>query len=550
VSPSAPVHERYSPEQIEGFYRAGHWHRSTLCDVVEARALERPDAIFLSDSTTSLTYRQLRDRAYGLAVGLKRAGIRPGDRVTLQLPNWTEFALAMVATSRLGGISVPIMPIFRHEEVRYIVEHCGARAAFTPGAFRNFDYLAMYRDLRPGLPDLTTLVTVRGRDADDAVTLDAMIEPGSHETLAEELGPGPDADDGHITIYTSGTTSRPKGCRHTWNTASFSARMMIGQLAWTDADVAFGPSPVAHSTGYITSIVIPLLAGGSSHLMEIWEPEEALARIEQHRCTSAVTATAFLQMMLGVYKSDVHDPATMRVWIAAGAPIPARVVEDARTMFRGATILSLYGRSENFVTTMCSVDDEPERSTTSDGKARDGVEIAVVDPEGSRLPPGEEGDIAYQGPGHMIGYFRNLEETAALFTPEGFSRSGDLGRMDEDGYVRVTGRLKDIIIRGGQNISAREVEEHLLDHPGVRDVAVVAMPDTRLGERICAYVVPAPEVTDLTLDHLVTFLRERRIAVQKLPERLEVVDALPMTPTGKVQKHVLRADVAGKLAVE
>ncbi|HEV7535515.1 MAG TPA: AMP-binding protein [Acidimicrobiia bacterium] len=549
TSPTPSISSRYPAEMVEEFYRQGFWQRATLGELVEQRATTTPDAPFISDSTSALTYGALRDRAFGLAAGLRRGGLLAGDRVAVQLPNWTDFAVVMVAAARIGAVTVPVMPIFRHDEVRYILEHSGARVAVTPGEFRGFDYAAMYREIRAGLPELHSVVVARGDPGHDD-SLDGLVVPGTPEALADELGPGPGPDDGHITIYTSGTTSRPKGCYHTWNTALFSARMMAEQLDCTGSDVAFGPSPVTHSTGYITSVLIPLIVGASSHLMEVWEPAEALQRIEQHRCTYAVTATAFLQMLLAVHRPEEHDPATIRFWVAAGAPIPASVVEDARRMFRGAKILSLYGRSENFVTTMCTIDDAEERSTSSDGCAQSGVDIAVVGSDGRELPRGEEGDIAYRGPGHMIEYFGDPAETTALFTADGHSRSGDLGRMDGDGYVRVTGRLKDIIIRGGQNISAREIEEHLLLHPGVANVAVVAMPDPRLGERACAYVVPAPGVTGLSLEDVVTFLKERRIAVQKLPERLEVVEALPMTATGKIQKHVLRADVAGKLESE
>ena len=199
------------------------------------------------------------------------------------------------------------------------------------------------------------------------------------------------------------------------------------------------------------------------------------------------------------------------------------------------------------MTTMCNVDDRADRAVTSDGSALEGAEVKIVGEDGLEVPRGEEGDIAYRGPSHMIEYFNDDEQTDALFTPEGFSRSGDLGRMDEDGYVRVTGRLKDIIIRGGMNISAREIEDRLVRHPAIADVAVVGMPDERLGEKVCAYVVLAEPSVALTLKDVTDYLRAQKLATQKLPERLEIASALPMTATGKVQKHILRADIKQKL---
>jgi cyclohexanecarboxylate-CoA ligase len=284
--------------------------------------------------------------------------------------------------------------------------------------------------------------------------------------------------------------------------------------------------------------------------MEAFEPNEALVRIEEYGCTAAVTATPFLQMLMGAYDPEKHDASSLRLWVCAGSPIPGSVVERSREIFAGCQTLSLYGRSENFLTTMCTVHDDPQRSATSDGSALEGATVQVVGPDGEELPRGEEGDVAYKGPSHMIEYFRNDEETAALFTPDGYSRSGDLGRMDTNGFVRITGRLKDIVIRGGLNISAREVEEHLLQHPAISNVAVVGMPDERLGEKVCAYIVLTDPDAEMTLDDVSAYLREHKVATQKLPERLELVPALPMTATGKIQKHLLRSEIAAKLEVE
>jgi cyclohexanecarboxylate-CoA ligase len=222
--------------------------------------------------------------------------------------------------------------------------------------------------------------------------------------------------------------------------------------------------------------------------MEAWEPAEAWQRIAKYGCTAAVTATPFLQMLMGAYDPDRHDAASLRLWVCAGSPIPGSVVRRAGEQFAGCRVLSLYGRSENFLTTMCTLDDAPDRSATSDGSAIAGASVKIVDELGDEVPRGAQGDITYRGPSHMLEYYRDPEQTAALFTADGHSRSGDLGVMDADGYVRVTGRLKDIVIRGGLNISARELEELLVDHPRVAAVAVVGMPDERLGERVCAYV--------------------------------------------------------------
>jgi acyl-CoA synthetase (AMP-forming)/AMP-acid ligase II len=544
------VHDRYTEAEIASFYDQGYWQPTTFSELVRQQAQVRGGRTFLTDATESLTYADFAERSTRLAVGLRRSGLRAGERIGVQLPNWVEFPLIAAAVSRIGAILVPIMPIYRKDEVGYILEHAGASMAITCGVFRGFDHSAMFADLRPAMPALRELFVARvpGADLGPARPLSDLFAEGDLTDLDVELGPDSSPDDGFLILYTSGTTSRPKGCFHTFNTLRASAAAIAKSLDYGPDDVQFGPSPVTHSTGLVTSVVLPLLAGAGSYLMEAWDPEEGLRLIEKHHCTAAVTATPFLQMLMEAYDPSKHDASSLRLWVCAGSPIPGSVVQRSRELFAGCQTLSLYGRSENFLTTMCTVRDDPERSVSSDGSALDGARVRIVGADGREVPCGDEGDIAYRGPSHMIEYFRNETETRSLFTADGFSRSGDLGRMDPDGFVRVTGRLKDIVIRGGMNISARELEDHLLAHVDIANVAVVGMPDERLGEKVCVYVVPADAVRSPSLEDLTAYLRAHSVATQKLPERLELVAELPMTATGKVQKHLLRADIAAKLS--
>lgn len=551
----ARVSDRYTEDEIRSFYEAGYWRRESFYDDLLAQAQAQADKVYVFDSTTSYTYAGLREDALRLAAGLRRLGVERGDRVVVQLPNWAEFALVAAAVSRMGAVLVPIMPIYRSAEVSYVVQHSGAVAAVTCGSFKGFDYLEMYAGVQAEHPQLRHRVVARpvepapsGVTPGGATVLESLLAPGDLEALAAEIGDDSHPDDPFLIVYTSGTTAQPKGCHHTYNTIRASSAAIAESLGYSAADVQFGPSPISHGTGLVTSLVLPLIAGASSHLMESWEPNEAIDRIHRHGCTVAVTATAFLQMMMAVHDPSRHDLSSMRYWVCAGAPIPGAVVEAAAAMLGGGRVLSLYGRTENFLTTMCTASDPAERSVSSDGRALAGASVAIVDGMGAEVPRGVEGDIAYKGPSHMLGYYRNASETEALFTPDGYSRSGDLGVMDDDGFVRVTGRTKDIIIRGGLNISARELEDLLMDHPAVSSVVAVGMPDERLGEKVCVYLVPAAGQDAPTLEELTGFLRDRNLATPKLPERLEVLDALPMTATGKIQKHLLRDDIAAKLS--
>jgi cyclohexanecarboxylate-CoA ligase len=543
----ATVHDRYSEAEIAGFYEAGLWRPDTFPDLVGQQAARQPDKVFVTDGTATLTYRELRDSAEALAAGLRRMGIGPGDRVSVQIPSWAEFTQIALALTRIGAIMVPIMPIYRRDDVGYVLRNAGVRTAVTCGSFHAFDYRAMYQSLRADCPGLQDVVVVRG-DAgppDGAVPLEDLF--AGDEATPGELGPAAGPDDPFVIVFSSGTTARPKGCLHTFNTFGCGSRLLAQAFGYSEHDIQFNPSPITHTTGLITGFLLPLMHGASVHLMEAWEPRAGLADIAKFHTTASVTATAFLQMLMDAYDPDQHDPSSMRLWVAAGSPIPEAFVRRAREVLPSMKVLSLYGRTENVTTTTCTVDDDPERSVSSDGKALPGSSVKIVDPDGNEVPRGEPGDIAYKGPMHMLEYINNPEETRKLFTPDGYSRSGDLGVMDADGYVRVTGRLKDIVIRGGLNISVRQIEDLLIAHPVIRAVAAVGMPDQILGERVCCYAVVSPGHENLSLADVSDYLLAHGLAIQKVPERLEIVPELPMTATGKVQKHVLRADITAKI---
>jgi len=553
----SPYTDRYRPHEIDQFYASGLWATETFHDLLVRRVQHNPDKVFATDGTRSLTYRELFDAGQRLAVGLHRRGLRRGDTAAVQLPNWVEFIQVLTALSRLGVIMVPMMPIYRRDDVGYVLANAGVRAVFTPSNFGKFDYLDMYLGLRKEHPELTLVVTrpestaeeVADADA-DVFTLQQLEADADDESARQELDAPPNADEPFVTVYTSGTTSRPKGCVHTFNTYCAGSRALIGPFGYTEADVQFGPSPIAHTTGLVTSVLLPLLTGGSTHVMAKWDPARGIDEIQRFGCTAAVTAPTFLQTLISEYNAERHDLSTLRLWTCAGAPIPAAVVQQASTALPNIKVLSLYGRSENLVTTTCSVTDDVSRALTSDGKAMPGAEVKIVDEKGHEVPRGTEGDIAYRGPAHMIEYLANPQETAALFTNDGFSKSGDLGKMTDDGYVRVTGRTKDIVIRGGMNISVREIEDHLAHHPALQAFSVVGMPDERLGERVCCFVVAATGHDAPTVEDMREFLLERGMPIQKTPERIVVVDSLPMTATGKVLKHELRKDIEQRLRAE
>ena len=542
----------YDPATIARFRSAGFWRDEVLSASVDRLAATQPDRVIVTDGYTALTAAQLRAQAYRLAAALAGLGVRAGDRVQVQLPNWNEFVVIYVALARIGAVLVPTMPIYRHDEVLYVLQHSGAKVSVVAGEFRGFDYPAMLADLRASAPDLQYVLTVRSDPRPGALRVEDLIAgqavpgasvPGAAVPDSTVLGPPPSADAPHCIIYTSGTESRPKGCLHTLNTITFTVHALGGDvMAMGPGDVIFMPSPVTHATGLAMGVVAPLILGAGIHLMDVWDAEAALERIARYQCTLSMTATPFVQMILDRLLADPAAAvllATMRRWVCAGAPIPEVVLRGWSIHVPNGALLPVYGRSEGLLVTACSTGDSPEEVLSSDGRPFPGVVLEIRDEDGKLAPPGTEGEICHGGPGLMLGYWRAPELTAQSVDAGGVSRSGDLGRVDEAGYLRVTGRLKDMIIRGGVNISAAEVENHLLAHPKVAAAAVVAAPDRRLGEKACAFIVARGEPPSLA--ELTGFLRtQRRIAPQKLPEMLQVVESLPTTMSGKVQKFLLR----------
>jgi acyl-CoA synthetase (AMP-forming)/AMP-acid ligase II len=519
------------------FRAHGYWGDTSLPHYVDRWADDDPDHPFLSDGVSRLTYGEFREAAWNLAAALHGLGAKAGERIAVQLPNWNEYFLVYAACARLGVVMIPVVPVYREAEVRFIVESAGAVGLVTCGEFRGFDHASMASSVAAAVPGVGFRVVVRARARDGAVALDELLA-GSPDTSG--LPPVASPDEPHLILYSSGTEARPKGCLHTWNSSSFLPKQAARALNLGRDDVMFMPSPVTHALGLTLGVMAPLIAGASVELLDVFDPKVALERIGAAQCTGTASPAPFIRMMLDAFDPGLHDMSRLRFWLSAGAPIPAALVAEAATRFAGCRVVSAYGSSEVMMATVCRPEDPIERVASSDGAPVPGVEIRIADSDGNELPAGSDGEIRYRGPGRLIQYWNRPDLTTAATDSEGWWRTGDLGRMDDHGYLRVTGRLKDIIIRGGFNISAREVEEALLQHPAIANVALVGLADPVVGERACAVIVPRGGVK-VTLGELYDFLTtERKIAVWKVPERIEFVEDFPLTATGKIQKFALR----------
>jgi acyl-CoA synthetase (AMP-forming)/AMP-acid ligase II len=365
----------------------------------------------------------------------------------------------------------------------------------------------------------------------NGLSMDDLLRGGAGATSG--LGPG-EAPSVSELIFTSGTEARPKAIMHTEQTANFSVRVAAFDLGVTPADVVWMPSPVGHSTGFNYGMRFALYHRLPLVLQDEWDPMGAVNLIEAHQCSYTLAATTFLQDLVGVAESAGTALPSMRLFGCGGAPVPPALVDAAEE--RAIGVLRLYGSTEVLVGTWNRPDSPAEKRRGTDGRPMSHVEVEVRDADGRPVPAGEPGEAFVRGPNTSVGFFEDAERTAATFDPAGWVRSGDMVTVDEDGYLTVVGRKKEIIIRGGLNIAPAEIETLLVGFPEVERAAVVGVPDPRLGERMCACVVLAPGAS-LDLEAAVQRLRRAGLATYKLPERLEVLESLPTTASGKVQKH-------------
>ncbi|WP_261379520.1 AMP-binding protein [Rhodococcus rhodochrous] len=511
---------------------SGDWDGAFIDDYLATAAAAVPHRMALAEPTRSLTFAEFDAAVNVLASALQAHGIAPGDVVSWQLPNWIEACVVHLAAIRIGAVSNPIIPIYRQTETAFILRQSASKIVFVPSVFRNFDYAAMACEIARELDEAPTVVVVGEGSPAGGIRYDDFVE-GAEKPNRVNRSP----DDVVLLLYTSGTTSDPKGAMHSHNTLNYENRSIADLLELSESDVIFMPSPVGHITGILYGIQLPPMLRSGVALLDVWSPQAGMRLIDEHRCTTTVAATPFLHGIVHDPSGSSHDLSSMRNFLCGGADVPPDLVIEA-TDTLDALVARVYGSTE-FPTASAGKRNDPlTKRATTDGRAIKSAEIRIVDDDMQDVTPGVPGEVLLRGPEMFLGYLDNRLNDSA-FTADGWFRSGDLGRLDTEGYLEIVGRKKDIIIRGGENLSAKEVEDHLFAHPMIADVAVVGSPDPVLGERVCAIVVPEPEV-EIELEHLTGWLIERNIARQKLPESLIVVDELPRTASGKIQKFKLR----------
>ncbi|MAF51785.1 MAG: cyclohexanecarboxylate-CoA ligase [Chloroflexi bacterium] len=542
-------------ELVERYQREGWWRDIVVTDYLDRWADEKPDQVALvshfyaTDRTATLSYRQLHRLVDRAAWALIDLGVGPGDRVAVQLPNWWHFTLIYLACARIGAVIVPITPIMRHLQIKHMLDRTEARVMVIPPNFRNFDYGAMMEELSDELPSLRAVIVVGDPVPEGMLSFERDVllqrrEVGRSSEELRMLRPDPIHDVGAI-CFTSGTTGEPKGVMHSQATIMYHSRSPGSVLGLNRDDRILMGSPLGHYTGFAFGINMPLALGSKTVLMDMWEPETAVRLIAEEGVTWTMGATPFLMDLTRTDALDRYNVSTLRYFVCAGATIPNALVEEAHQRLP-CRVISAWGMTEDGAVTFVRPTDPPSTAAESDGGPVPGMEVRIVNPVSREpLPAGAEGALEARGPGQFVGYYKRPDLWEEAYDAQQWFDTGDLARMDEQGYIRISGRTKDIVIRGGENIPVVEVEEILFRHPKVREAAVVGTPDPRMGERACACVtLNAGE--QLTFEDLQTWFDQSQTAKQYWPERLEVFDELPKTPSGKIQKFLLRDWVADR----
>jgi non-ribosomal peptide synthetase component E (peptide arylation enzyme) len=539
-----------SPQLAAQFRAQGYWQDQTIYQRFRSAADKYPDKTAIIDGARRFSYSELVRIIDNVAGSLLALDLAPGSVVAVQSKNAAELPIMHLAAQRIGLLYMPLHDSWRDVEVEHSLKQAHACALVIPGIYRDFDHRAMIAEMRERLPDLRHVFVLGDTPSGGMRDFAELLKPGSYS--AQQLAAHTRDPDAPATVMLSGgTTSLSKISRYSSNNLlnMLDAYAEAAGFGADDISAAIAPAGTG-ATGYVFPILTPLLHGATSVILTRWkDPAEAIDLIVNHRCTQATGIPTQLTLMVPyLEKRNVEDFAHFKVFTNAGAPL-LHETADRIEQLMSCKIQSLYGATDAGTPTMTSIADEREKRLSTVGRIVRGCECELRHPDGSKVAQGETGEVVWRGPDKSWGYLGDDAATAAVFSADGFYKSGDLGQFDAEGYLRIVGRIKDMILRGGRNISPRTCEEPLMEHPSVLEVAISAMPDKVLGERACAFVMLKQDCT-LTFGEMVEFLTERKIAVWQLPERLEIVSDMPRSTGAKISKKDLTAMVTQKLKAE
>jgi 2,3-dihydroxybenzoate-AMP ligase len=537
----------YREEDAKQYHRLGWWAGLTFGDILDRAADSFPHKEAFVDGESRLTFAQARDKASRLAIGLMSLGIGPTERVLVQLPNWNEFVCVYFALQKIGAIDVLLIDRYRQNEINHLIRLTGASTWVLPRRYKNTDYLPIIKDVLKESPQVKNVILVRDGGQKGYLALEQLIQGATltGEDLAALAQRRPDPMQVAHMGPTGGTTGLPKVVPRTHNDLICSSQ--FAAMAWemNQQDICLLVGPIGHDLTFTKGLLGSVLTYGKTVFLDSTDLDDICRTIQREKVTALVWVPTLAKRLVGFEGLDNYDLGTLKkMHCGGGASLPDLIKDVMKRL--GCAYYNGYGATEG-QTTLTRSHDTLETLYTTVGRPTCPYDsYKVVDRNGKELPPNTPGELLIKGPGVFTGYYKNPEENKELFDREGYFKTGDVAKIDEKGYVTLAGRIKEMINRGGESISAVEIERLISDHPDVALVAVVPMPDPEMGERACAYIQPRPGVK-LHYDHIISFLKDRKASVIHLPERIEFIDAMPFTKAEKIDKMALREDIKKRL---
>lgn len=526
-----------SKQRIEQMHQSKHWLDKTLLNYFDAAVAQfayKPAVIAYRKGQAEKdikTYQELAQLSDRLAAGLLKKGVKKGEVVSFQLPNIWEFLVVYLACMRIGAISNPMMPIFREKELSYMLSFAESKVVFAPKLFRGFDHQQLLQKLQPSLPKLEKVCILDDQGLEPFM-VDQVTEEDRKQFEDRALSP----NEVFLLMYTSGTTGTPKGVMHTANTHDYSARKFIGRTQFNSSETVFMGSPTAHMTGLMYGVSVPFMLGSTTVLLDQWDADVAWKIIHDEKVAFTMGATPFLADLSDSKSLEQCNHDAFRLFVCGGAPVPPALGRRASQRLN-VTLMTVWGMTEMGAVTTTLLDDPEEKVFETDGCPYDGTGVRIINQAGDLVADGEEGRLQTRGPGNFVGYLKRPEDYDT--DAEGWHETGDLAKIIHSKYIRITGRSKDIIIRGGENIPVAVVENALYQHPAIQDTAIVAKPDERLGERAYCFIT-LREGQTVTFEQLQEYLLEQGLSKNYWPEFIQILEAMPRTASGKIQKFKLR----------
>ena len=537
----------YRAEDAERYKRLRCWGGLTFGDILDRAADRYPEKEAFVDSASRLTFAQARDRVNRLAISLMNLGIEPTERVLVQLPNWNEFVYVYFALQKIGAVDVLLIDRYRPYEVNHLIRLSGATTWVLPWKYRKTDYLPIIREVLKESPQMKNIILAKGGDQRDYPSLEALIEDAeqTEKNMTALVQRRPDPMQVAHMGPTGGTTGLAKVVPRTHNDLICSSEYVAKAWEMDATDICLLVGPIGHDLTFTKGFLVSVLTYGKTVFLDSIDLDDICRAIEREKVTALVWVPTLARRLVGFEGLDNYDLRTLKkMHCGGGASLPG-LIKDVKEKLR-CTFFNGYGATEG-QTTLTRSDDPPEILYTTVGKPTCPYDsYKVVDRDGKALPANTPGELLIKGPGVFTGYYKNPGENEKMFDKDGYFKTGDVAKIDENGNVALVGRIKEMINRGGESISAVEIEKLIADHPDVVLVAVVPMPDPEMGERVCAYIQPRPGAR-LDFNDILSFLKDRKASVLHFPERIEMIDAMPFTKAEKIDKMALVKDIGEKI---